>query len=100
MSTYEEIELKTKLIVDADLEVDQHGVLNVVVLLDTDDSRDPDEVRISFEDVVMGLIEFHKDDITSEGIRQMYCMAHELDRMSEKLYEVASTMEDARMEQD
>lgn len=100
MPTYDVIELKTSLTVDVDFDVDENGLLNVVVLLDMDEDRDPDEVEIQFESVVDALIEFHKDDMTGEGIRQLYCLAHEFNRMSEKLYEVASLLEDARMEDD
>lgn len=100
MPTYDTIELQTKLTVDVDLDVDENGLLNVIVLLDTDEDRDPDEVAIPFEEIVTDLIEFHKDDMTSEGTRQLYCLAHEFNRMSEKLYEMASMLEEIRIDQD
>ena len=86
------------MVVDADLEVDEDGTMNVVVFLDTDDDRDPVEATIPFDSIVTDLIEFHRTDLTNESVRQLYCLAHELNRASERLYDVASMLEDARLE--
>lgn len=45
-----------------DLEVDAEGVLHITTFIFIEDSDEPTEVRLSFEEVIEGLIDFYRDD--------------------------------------
>jgi hypothetical protein len=89
--------LKLELGIENDLEVDANGNFYVVTLIfqnSTDD--DPEEVRVSFEDVLDNVIDFYRDTELSQGnigYGQLYAIANEFERAVDKLREVAGHME-------
>lgn len=82
--------------VENDLEVDSNGRLFVLTLLFPGDKEEPAEVRVEFENIIDNLIEFYKDDSSNIGSGQLYSIAHELTRSTERLREVAGYMEGIR----
>lgn len=81
--------------VENDLEVDADGLFQIVTLLFVEDQDDPVEVRINFEEVIENVIDFYRDDPSSNiGYGQMYSIANEFIRHATRLREVAGYMED------
>jgi hypothetical protein len=81
--------------VENDLEVDADGNFHLVTLLFVEDHDDPNEIRINFEEVVENVIDFYRDDPSSNiGYGQMYSIANEFIRHATRLREVAGYMED------
>lgn len=89
----ERIELVTNVWVDADLDVDQDGKVNLVVLLDTDEDRALEEVPLSFEKIIEDAIDMASVDLSHETIRYLYTLAHEMTKASERLGDAASEFE-------
>lgn len=78
-----------------DLEIDADGVLHIITFIFVDDSDEPTEVRLSFEEVIEGLIDFYRDDpIEQAGYQQLYSIANEFTRHADRLRDVAGQMED------
>lgn len=90
-------EITVPVYVEADLETDDHGVLSLVTLLFTDGDDDAVETRIEFEEIIENLIEFYEEDA---GFRQLYAIAHELRRMSDRLQDTAARLEGSYMQYD
>lgn len=90
-------EITVPIYVEADLEADDNGVLNLVVLLFPDDHEDAAENRIEFEEIIENLIEFYEEEA---GFRQLYAIAHELRRMADRLHDTASRLEGSYMQYD
>lgn len=81
--------------IENDLEVDADGNFHIVTLIFVEDKDEPYEVRLNFEEVVDNLIDFYRDEPTqSIGFRQMYAIANEFERFTDKLREIAGYMED------
>lgn len=81
--------------VENDLEVDADGNFHLVSLLFVEDHNEPAEVRINFEEVIDNVIDFYRDDPSSNiGYGQMYSIANEFIRHATRLREVAGYMED------
>lgn len=77
--------------VDHDFEVDADGVSHIVTFLYVGDEDEAYETRVSLEGVIEDLCEYYGE---LDGYQQMYLVAHEFDRMSEKLRERAGIIED------
>lgn len=75
---------------DFDLETDDNGQLFIVCYLCADEDESGQEIRVLFEDLIESLIEFYE---SSDGARPLYTMAHELNRMSERLRTAADALE-------
>lgn len=92
------ISLSLDVSVENDLEVDADGNFHLVTLLFVEDRDDPVEIRLNFEEVVENVIDFYRDDPTSNiGYGQMYSIANEFARYTERLREVAGYMEGKTM---
>lgn len=86
--------------IENDLEVDAEGNLFLLTILypksGTWPDKDPSECKCLFEDVITNLLEFYKDNDPHSNVGQLHSVAHELDRASERLREVAGYMESVR----
>jgi hypothetical protein len=80
--------------IENDLEVDHEGRFHLLTFVYPEEHEDPAECRIEFEEILDNLIEFYKDDSSSEGYGQLYNIANQLERAVERLREVAGYMED------
>jgi hypothetical protein len=85
--------LKTDVWVDADLDVDDDGKVNLIVLLDTTDEKDIVEVAIPFEKIVGDAVDIAQLDMSHETIRYLYTLAHEMTKTADYLYEVGQALE-------
>ena len=90
--TYDEQDVSLRLIVDADIEVDPHGVCNIVPTVFISDEDEGYEFKIPLEGVIDALIEEYRD---SYAYNQLYVIAHELGRQAERLRTVGGTIEDS-----
>jgi len=80
--------------VENDLEVDANGNFYIVTLIFVEDREEPVEVRILFDQVMENLIDFYRDEpIQNIGYQQMYSIANEFDRHTDKLRETAGYLE-------
>ena len=85
--------LELPLLVENDLEVDNDGRFFVVSYIFPDESDESVEIRIEFEQIIDNLIDFYREDQGSAGYNQLYLIAHELDRHSHNLRDIAGLME-------
>lgn len=90
--TYEDLELMVPVTVDADIEVDDHGICNVVAVLYVGDEDDGYEAKIPLEFIVDALIEQYRD---GSEYNRLYVTAHELSRQAERLRAVGNDIEDS-----
>lgn len=80
--------------VENDLEVDAEGVLHTLTFIFVEESDDPVEIRLSFEEMIENLIDFYRDDpLEKAGYRQLYSIANEFSRHADRLRDVAGYME-------
>ena len=87
--------------VENDLEVDAEGVLHNLTFNFVEDSDDPVEIRLSFEEMIENLIDFYRDDpLEKAGYRQLYSIANEFSRHADRLRDVAGYMEDRNISGD
>lgn len=87
--------------VENDLEVDAEGVLHIVTFIFLEDSDEPTEIKLSFEDVIENLIDFYRDDpVEKAGYQQLYSIANEFSRHADRLRDVAGQMEDRNISGD
>jgi hypothetical protein len=93
----------TSLIFDIELDyslsldfTDDHGVVFTAFIAGYGDDE-PQEVETRLERLIDETIELNKFD---GDYQQLYCIAHELDRCSERLREVAGQMEDSTQIED
>lgn len=87
--------------VENDLEVDAEGVLHTLTFIFVEDSDDPVEIRLSFEEMIENLIDFYRDDpLEKAGYRQLYSIANEFSRHADRLRDVAGYMEDRNISGD
>lgn len=93
MSEYgADITLDVPIHVDHDFEVDKDGVSYLVTFLYVGEEEDATEARVDLEGVVTDLCDFYGD---VEGYKQLYLVAHEFQRLAEKLREKAGYIEDS-----
>ena len=88
------IKINVDVDIENDIEMDSHGVLNVVTLVYEDVDDDPIEVRTPFTEIITGVLEYYSDDLTREGYGEMYRLGHALRGASERVLEVAERHED------
>ena len=87
--------------VENDLEIDADGVLHIITFIFVDDSDEPTEIRLSFEEVIDNLIDFYRDDpVDQAGYQQHYSIANEFTRHADRLRDVAGQMEDRNISED
>lgn len=87
--------------VENDLEVDAEGVLHTLTFIFVEESEDPVEIRLSFEEMIENLIDFYRDDpLEKAGYRQLYSIANEFSRHADRLRDVAGYMEDRNISGD
>jgi hypothetical protein len=87
--------------VENDLEVDAEGVLHTLTFIFVEESDDPVEIRLSFEEMIENLIDFYRDDpLEKAGYRQLYSIANEFSRHADRLRDVAGYMEDRNISGD
>jgi len=86
--------LEMSLLVENDLEVDNDGRFHVVSHIFLDDSDDSTEIRVEFDHIIDSIIDFASIEKGAAGYGQLYLIAHELDRHSNNLRDVAGLMED------
>jgi hypothetical protein len=87
--------------VENDLEVDAEGVLHIITFIFVEDSDEPTEIRLSFEEVIDNLIDFYRDDpVEKAGYQQLYSIANEFTRHADRLRDVAGQMEDRNISGD
>lgn len=79
--------------IENDLEVDNEGQFHVLTFVYPEDADEPAEIRVEFEDIIEGLIDFYRDDPSTDGYGQLYKIANELARHVDRLREVAGYME-------
>lgn len=85
--------LELPLLLENDLEVDNDGQMFVVSYIFPDDSDESVEIRVEFEHIIDSLIDFYREDQGTGGYNQLYLIAHELERHSHSLRDIASLME-------
>ena len=85
--------LELPLLVENDLEVDNDVRMFVVSYIFPDESDESVEIRVDFEQIIDNLIDFYRDDQGAAGYNQLYLIAHELDRHSHNLRDIAGLME-------
>lgn len=85
--------LELPLLVENDLEVDNDGRFFVVSYIFPDESDISVELRVEFDHIIDNLIDFYREEQGVAGYSQLYLIAHELDRHSHNLREVAGLME-------
>jgi len=89
----QDVHLHVPLYVDADFDIDDDGVCSIVCLIYATDDEEPEEVFVDFEGVVESFLDFHSQSIDYQTI---YSLAHEFNRMSERLREKACLIEDSQ----
>lgn len=89
-----EVVVPVAMSVDTDLLIDNDGFfyLTIDIYQDEDDSQ---EVKIPFNQLIENLLVFYREEYGVDGYQDLYSIAHELSRQSEKLRESASNMEDS-----
>lgn len=90
--TYEDLELIVPVTVDADVEVDDHGVCSIIATVFVADEEEGYEAKISLEAVIDALIEEYRD---GASYNKLYVTAHELNRQAEKLRAIGNDIEDS-----
>jgi len=90
--TYDEQDISLRLTVDADIEVDPHGICNILCSVFISDEDEGYVFKIPLEGVIDALIEEYRD---SYAYNQLYIIAHELNRQSERLRTVGGALEDS-----
>lgn len=80
--------------VDTDLVIDNDGFFYLTIDI-YEDEEDSQEVKIPFSTLIENLLSFYKEEYGVDGYQDLYSIAHELTRQSEKLREAASNMEDS-----
>jgi hypothetical protein len=94
MSEYgQDVHLNVPMFVDADFDIDDDGVCSIVCMIYTNGDEEPEEVFVDFEGVVESFLDFHSQTINYQTI---YSLAHEFNRMSERLREKACLIEDSQ----
>jgi sulfur transfer protein SufE len=88
----QDMQLHVPLYVDADFDIDDDGICSIVCLIYANDDE-PEEVFVDFEGVVESFLDFHSQNIDYQTI---YSLAHEFNRMSERLREKACLIEDSQ----
>lgn len=93
MSEYgQDVHLSVPMFVDADFDIDDDGICSIVCMIYTNSDEEPEEVFVDFEGVVESFLDFHSQTINYQTI---YSLAHEFNRMSERLREKACLLEDS-----
>ena len=87
-----DIGLTVPIYVDADIEVDDHDICNIVTLIYVGDDEECYEARVALDVIVDGLIETFRD---TYSYNQLYVIAHELSRQAERLRSVGNYIEDS-----
>jgi hypothetical protein len=96
----DKVDIEIPVTVENDLEVDSDGRFYLQTFLFPNDEDDSVESRVLFEDVIENLIEFYRNDMTSTGYGQLYQIANEFERHTDKLREVAGYMENRSLTDD
>jgi hypothetical protein len=89
----QDVYLNVPVYVDADFDIDEDGICSIVCLIYSNSDDEPDEVFVDFGGVVESFLDFHSQNIDYQTI---YSLAHEFNRMSERLREKACLIEDSQ----
>jgi|TARA_R100000951_G_scaffold36334_2_gene31095 hypothetical protein len=86
----QDLTLEVPIFIDNDLQVDDHGVLNLscTLYLDLDDG--PQTFKVPFYSMTDAIVEFHTEE---KDYNQLYAIANELTKESERIREVADQIE-------
>ena len=87
------LDLGVPVYLEHDLEVDDDGVLYLNSFLYIGENDDSTEVRIEFQPIVDSVVDLARD--FNDGYKQLYGIAHEFDRHSARMRELAERMEDS-----
>ena len=91
-TTSNRIVLPVALSVECDLVTDKDGYFFVQFEVSTDDNEDDSQlISIPFSEITENLLAFYRVD----RYKDLYSIAHELSRESEKIREAATKMEDS-----
>lgn len=89
----QEVGVSVPLFVDADFYVDAEGYSTVTVLLWTgDEDQDAVEAPLDLEEIIESYIEVYG---TPDEYHKLYLLAHEFERLAERMREKAGTIEDS-----
>jgi hypothetical protein len=89
----QDLNLEVPLFIDTDLEVDEHGVLNLKLFIYTDESGDsPQTLNLPFYRMTDYIVESHDEE---QDYQQLYSIANELVKESERIREVAERIENS-----
>jgi hypothetical protein len=85
--------LELPITVENDLEVDNDGRFYLISYLFPDTSEESVGIRILFDDVIDSLLEFYQEETGPSGYGQLYLIANEFERHTDRLREIAGYME-------
>tara|TARA_B110000240_G_C13070216_1_gene271273 strand:+ start:7 stop:339 length:333 start_codon:yes stop_codon:yes gene_type:complete len=88
----QDLNLEVPLFIDHELEVDDYGVLNLETRIYTDPDSTSQTVSVPFYSMTDAIVEFHTDE---GNYNQLYTIANELTKESERMREVADKIEDS-----
>jgi len=86
----QDLTIEVPLCVDHDLEVDDYGVLNLDSRMYTDPDGSAQTLSVPFYSMTDAIVEFHTDE---GNYNQLYNIANELTKESERIREVADKIE-------
>lgn len=86
----QDLNLEVPLFVDHDLEVDDYGVLNLDSRIYTDPDGSAQTLSVPFYIMIDVVVEFHSE---ASDYNQLYTIANELTKESERIREVADKIE-------
>ena len=88
----QDLTLEVPLFIDHELEVDDYGVLNLESRIYTDPDGTVQNLSVPFYSMTDAIVEFHTDE---GNYNQLYTIANELTKESERMREVADKIEDS-----
>ena len=95
-TTSNRIVLPVALSVECDLVTDKDGYFFVQFEVSTDDNEDDSQlISIPFSEITENLLAFYREEYGVDRYKDLYSIAHELSRESEKIREAATKMEDS-----
>lgn len=95
--TTTEVSLASFIEIGHELTFDEDAGLQVVSLVFAPGDDDPEEVKVSFAELVDDVVDLCKMDL---DYQYLYCMAHEMRRFGEILSDVAGNLEDTYVTED
>lgn len=94
------VSIEIPITVENDLEVDSEGQFFVQTFIFPQDDDDSVEARVLFDDIIDNLVEFYREEPGPTGYGQLYSIANELARHSDRLRDIAGRMEDTEVADD